>query len=159
MKESDWLLKNFHQSENGLRSYHGEQNRGYHVKEHKKLSQKQVSKVTLHFVWGQLSRKQTVEQVPAAHLSHCAWANALTPTKEVRLVRTTTGSCSIWRVLRQDAVQEESLRFTLPAHLPEPVSLFRHSSTWIMTMSTPREVCKSSYTASLANTPSIFSGA
>ena len=62
MKESDWLLKNFHQSENGLKSYHGEQNRGYHVKEHKKLSQKQVSKVTLHFVWGQLSRKQTVAQ-------------------------------------------------------------------------------------------------
>ena len=59
-KESDWLLKNFHQSENGLKSYHGEQNRGYHMNEHKNLSQKQVSKVTLHFVWGQLSRKQTV---------------------------------------------------------------------------------------------------
>ena len=28
----------------------GEQNGGYHVKEHKKLTQKQVSKVTLHFV-------------------------------------------------------------------------------------------------------------
>ena len=62
MKESDWLLKNFHQSENGLKSYHGEQNQGYNMKEHKKLSQKQVSKVTLHFVWGQLSRKQTVLQ-------------------------------------------------------------------------------------------------
>ena len=36
MKESDWLLKNFHQSENGLQSYHGEQNRGYHLKEHTK---------------------------------------------------------------------------------------------------------------------------
>ena len=35
MKESDWLLKNFHQSENGLKSYHGEQNRGYHMKEYK----------------------------------------------------------------------------------------------------------------------------
>ena len=35
MKESDWLLKNFHQSENGLKSYHGEQNQGYHVKGHK----------------------------------------------------------------------------------------------------------------------------
>ena len=34
-KESDWLLKNF-QSENGSRSCHGEQNRGCHVKEHKK---------------------------------------------------------------------------------------------------------------------------
>ena len=35
-------------------------NRGYHVKEHEKLGQRQVSKVTLHFVWGHLSRKQTV---------------------------------------------------------------------------------------------------
>ena len=59
-KESNKLLKNFHQLENGLKRYHGEQNRGYHMKEHKKLSQKQASKVTLHFVWGQLSRKQTV---------------------------------------------------------------------------------------------------
>ena len=67
MKESDWLLKNFHQSENGLKSYHGEQNQGYHVKEHKKLCQKQVSKVTLHFVWGQLSRKQTVLCVAVLH--------------------------------------------------------------------------------------------
>ena len=32
------------------------------MKEHKKLSQKQVSKVTLHFVWGRLSRKQTVRE-------------------------------------------------------------------------------------------------
>ena len=61
MKESDWLLKNFHQSENGLKSYHGEQNRGHHVKEHEKLCQKLVSKVTLHFVWGYQLRKQTVE--------------------------------------------------------------------------------------------------
>ena len=38
-KESDWLLKNFYQSENGSNSYHGEQNRGYHVKEDKKLSE------------------------------------------------------------------------------------------------------------------------
>ena len=30
------------------------------MKEHKKLCQKQVSKVTLHFVWGHLMRKQTV---------------------------------------------------------------------------------------------------
>ena len=62
MKESDWLLKNFHQSENGLKSYHGEQNRGYHLKEHKKLYWKLVSKVMLHFVWGHLSRNQTVVQ-------------------------------------------------------------------------------------------------
>ena len=30
---------------------HGEENACYHVKEHKKLDQKLVSKVTLHFVW------------------------------------------------------------------------------------------------------------
>ena len=30
------------------------------MKEHKKLCQKQVSKVMLHFVWGHLSKKQTV---------------------------------------------------------------------------------------------------
>ena len=30
------------------------------MKEHEKLGQKQVSKVTLHFVWGHISRKQTV---------------------------------------------------------------------------------------------------
>ena len=32
------------------------------MKEHEKLGQKQVSKVTLHFVWGHFSRKQTVIQ-------------------------------------------------------------------------------------------------
>ena len=31
---------------------HGEENACYHVKEHKKLGQKLMSKVTLHFVWG-----------------------------------------------------------------------------------------------------------
>ena len=51
MKESDWLLKNFHHSENSLKSYHGEQNWGYHLLEHKNYL-KLVSKVTLHFVWG-----------------------------------------------------------------------------------------------------------
>ena len=35
-EESDWLLKNLHQSEKGLQSYHGEQYQGYHLKEHKK---------------------------------------------------------------------------------------------------------------------------
>ena len=35
-------------------------NQDYHVKEHKKLYQKQMSKVALHFVWGHLLRKQTV---------------------------------------------------------------------------------------------------
>jgi len=44
----------------GYWSCHGEQNAGYPVKEHKKLGQKPVSKVTLHFVWGHLSKKQTV---------------------------------------------------------------------------------------------------
>ena len=44
----------------GLKTYHGEQNQGNHVKEPENLGQKQVSKVTLHFVWGHLSRKQTV---------------------------------------------------------------------------------------------------
>ena len=44
----------------GYWSCHGEQNAGYHVKEHKKLCQKLVSKVALHFVWGHLSKKQTV---------------------------------------------------------------------------------------------------
>ena len=33
------------------------------MKEHKKLGQKQVSKVILHFVWGHLSRKQTVDRL------------------------------------------------------------------------------------------------
>ena len=37
-----------------LKSYHGEQNWGYHLKEQEKLDQKQASKVTLHFVWGHL---------------------------------------------------------------------------------------------------------
>ena len=32
------------------------------MKEHEKLGQKQVSKVTLHFVWGHFSRKQTVAE-------------------------------------------------------------------------------------------------
>ena len=39
----------------GYWSCHGEENACYHVKEHKKLGQKLVSKVTLHFVWGHLS--------------------------------------------------------------------------------------------------------
>ena len=33
------------------------------MKEHEKLGQKQVSKVTLLFVWGHLMRKQTVPRV------------------------------------------------------------------------------------------------
>ena len=53
----------------GYWSYHGEQNAGYHVKEHRKLYQKQVSKVTLHFVWGHISKKQTVEGLIQIYLS------------------------------------------------------------------------------------------
>ena len=45
----------------GYYSYHGKQNRGYHLKGHRELCQKLVSKMTLHIVWGHLSRKQTVE--------------------------------------------------------------------------------------------------
>ena len=59
-KDSYWLLKKINQSKNGWKSYHGEQNQGYHEKEHKKLIQKLVSKMTLHFVWSHLSKKQTV---------------------------------------------------------------------------------------------------
>ena len=44
----------------GYWSCHGEQIEGYHMKEDKNLRQKLVSKVTLHFVWGHLSKKQTV---------------------------------------------------------------------------------------------------
>ena len=46
----------------GYWSCHGEENACCHVKEHKKLGQKLVSKVTLHFVWGHLSKKQTVRE-------------------------------------------------------------------------------------------------
>ena len=52
MKESDWLLKNFHQSENGLQSYHEEQNRGYHLKEHKKTVLKTGVKSDVAFCLG-----------------------------------------------------------------------------------------------------------
>ena len=43
----------------GYRSCHGEQIEGYHncVKEDKNLYQKLMSKVTLHFVWGNLWEK------------------------------------------------------------------------------------------------------
>ena len=39
-------------------SCHGEQDAGYHVKEHKKLRGKLMSKVTLHFVLRHLSKKK-----------------------------------------------------------------------------------------------------
>ena len=44
----------------GNQSYQGKQNEGYHLKEQKKPEPRLVSKVMLHFVWGHLSRKQTV---------------------------------------------------------------------------------------------------
>ena len=61
-KDSDWLLNSFDQQESGWKSYHGQQNRDFLVKEHEKLYKKKMSKVTLHFVWGHLSRKQTVAE-------------------------------------------------------------------------------------------------
>ena len=48
----------------GYWSCHGEEKACYYVKEHKKLGQKLVSKVTLHFVWGHLSKKQKVYDTP-----------------------------------------------------------------------------------------------
>ena len=51
----------FNQSGYGWVSYHAEQNEWYHLKEHWKLSQKLVSKVSHHFVEGHLSEKQTVK--------------------------------------------------------------------------------------------------
>ena len=47
----------------GYWSCHGEENACYYVKEHKKLGQKLVSKVTSHFVWGNLWKRQTVSIV------------------------------------------------------------------------------------------------
>ena len=47
----------------GYFSCHGDQNEGYPVKEHKNLYHNLLSKVTLHFVWGHLSRKQTVKNI------------------------------------------------------------------------------------------------
>ena len=59
------LAENLHQpirvfEIGGYWSCHGEQNASYHVKEDKNLCQKMVLKVTLHFVWGHLLRKQKV---------------------------------------------------------------------------------------------------
>ena len=51
------------------KSYHGEQNQGYHVKENRKLIQKLVFKISLHFVWSHLSKKQTVRW--GVHLCWC----------------------------------------------------------------------------------------
>ena len=63
-KDSDWLLKNFDPIRTWLKKLPWRA-QGYRVKEHEKLVQKQVSKVTLHFVWGHFSRKQTVARVCA----------------------------------------------------------------------------------------------
>ena len=40
---------------------------GYHVKEHKELDQKYVSRVTLHLVWGHLYRKQFSFLILSSH--------------------------------------------------------------------------------------------
>ena len=48
----------------GFLSYHGEKKERYRVKEHKKLCRKLMSKMSLHFVGGHHSEKQTV--VPAS---------------------------------------------------------------------------------------------
>ena len=49
------------------------------MKEHKKLYQKPVSKVTLYFVWGQLSRKQTVQ-----YINHSNMTKALEATQNLK---------------------------------------------------------------------------
>ena len=48
----------------GFLSYHGEKKERYHVKEHKKLCWKLMSKMSLHFVGGHHSEKQTVPHPP-----------------------------------------------------------------------------------------------
>ena len=47
----------------GFLSYHGEKKERYRVKEHKKLCWKLMSKMSLHFVGGHHSEKQTVSLV------------------------------------------------------------------------------------------------
>ena len=44
-----------------LKKVPGQQNPDYNMKEHKNYIRNRCSKVTLHFVWGHLSRKQTVK--------------------------------------------------------------------------------------------------
>ena len=68
LRYSDWLLRNFNQSESGYLSYHGEQNGGHHAKEHWNLSWKLVSKNSLHFVGSHHSEKQTVTEEVAYKL-------------------------------------------------------------------------------------------
>ena len=60
LTDFDGLLNNFDRAEKAPKSYHGKQNWGNYLKEHIRLFQKQASKVTLHFVWGHLSRKRTI---------------------------------------------------------------------------------------------------
>ena len=54
-KDSDWLLKNFDQLENGLKSYQG--NQGNHVREPEKLGQKTGVKSDLAYCLGSLIEK------------------------------------------------------------------------------------------------------
>ena len=74
LRYSDWLLRNFNQSESGYLSYHGEQNGGHHAKEHWKLSWKLVSKNSLHFVGSHHSEKQTVIQLSMHFSNNCMHA-------------------------------------------------------------------------------------
>ena len=92
LRYSDWLLRNFNQSESGYLSYHGEQNGGHHVKDHWKLSLKLVSKNSLHFVGSHHSEKQTVTMLGAAVPRHCQ--EQLTQTLIVCLLNKNT--CFQW---------------------------------------------------------------
>ena len=69
----------------GYLSCHWEQYAGYPVKEHKKLGQKLVSKVTLHFIWCHLSKKQTVHSFATPLLK-----NPSQPLKKVSSQKTSS---------------------------------------------------------------------
>ena len=68
-------------------SCHGEQNASYHIKEDKNLYEKMVSKLTLHFLWGHLSRKQTVSPFLC---SRCMGISALYAHNWVLILRVQT---------------------------------------------------------------------
>ena len=63
----------------GFLSYHGEKKERYRVKEHKKLCWKLMSKMSLHFVWGHHSEKQTVEgpNFAASYWETRGWRSAV----------------------------------------------------------------------------------
>ena len=79
---NEFLNEPFHHfvTKKSRESYLKEQNWGYYViKKHNKLYQIQVSKVTMHFVWSHLWRKQTVKVMIkvflsiAPYLLDCCW--------------------------------------------------------------------------------------